>query len=497
MRAALGAGDRRILQYLLTESLILASLGGAVGILVARIGLSVLVLLSPPSLARIDTIGLDGSALGFALALTTLVGIVTGLAPALSRPASQSPDAMREADRGSVRRNRTARRALVITEVALAMVLLVGAGLLLRSTQRLFSVPPGFDPSQVVVMQVYTAGLVRGDELTHQFFDQALEAVRSVPGVGSAALTSQLPLSGEIDEYGLTLDGANRGPGADGGGYRYAVAPGYFETMGIRLVHGRGLESQDVEGTTPVVVVSESVANSLFPGSDPVGNRIRVGNVEEPPYTIIGVAGDVKQASLETDQVGGIYVTSRQWHWADRVRWIVVHADGDPMALVPAIRRAVWSVDSNQPIVRTQSMEAVVTRSEAKRSFVLIVLAAFALSALTLAGIGIYGVLSESVAERMREIGVRAALGATPENILALVLRQGMTLAAIGGMIGLAGAAAASEGLDTLLFDVGRLDPITYLAVATLLALVSTVACWIPAGRAVRADPLTTLKADS
>ena len=167
------------------------------------------------------------------------------------------------------------------------------------------------------------------------------------------------------------------------------------------------------------------------------------------------------------------------------------------MALVPAIRRAVWSVDSNQPIVRTQSMEAVVTRSEAKRSFVLIVLAAFALSALTLAGIGIYGVLSESVAERMREIGVRAALGATPENILALVLRQGMTLAAIGGMIGLAGAAAASEGLDTLLFDVGRLDPITYLAVATLLALVSTVACWIPAGRAVRADPLTTLKADS
>jgi len=382
---------------------------------------------------------------------------------------------------------------LVVTEVAVAMVLLIGAGLLLRSSQRLFSIPPGFDPAQTVVLQVYGTGLERGDAATHRFFDQALEAVQSVPGVSSAALTSQLPLSGDADVYGVTLDEVDRPAGVDGPAWRYAVSEDYFETMGISLIRGRGLERRDA---TPVAVVSESLASRLFGGRDPVGSRFHLGTTEGPPYMIVGVVGDVKQSSLGADEPDAVYVRSQQWHWADRVRWLVVHADRDPEGLVPAIRRAVWSVDSNQPIVRVQAMERLVARSEAQRRFVVIVLLAFALSALTLAVVGLYGVLSGSVTERMREMAVRAALGASRESIVALVVRQGMTLTAIGVALGLGGAVAASEAVVTLLFEVSRLDLTTYLAVVVLLTSVSAVACWIPAARAARVDPLTTLRAE-
>jgi predicted permease len=496
MRAALGAGPSRMVRLLLTESLVLAGLGGAFGIVVARVVLAGVVAVSPASLFRLGSIGLDGAALGFALGLTLLVGVVFGLAPAFVRSEGQLHEAGREVGRGSVGRSRSTRWALVVTEVALAMVLLVGAGLLVRSTQRLLSIPPGFDPSSVVVMQVYTTGLQRGDTPTHQFFDQALDAVRNVPGVRSAVLTNQLPLSGDIDEFGVTLDDPTRSEGADGPAYRYAVSPGYFETMGIRLVSGRGLQGEDIVGRTPVAVVSESLAQRLFKGGNPVGNRIRVGPTELPPYTVVGVVEDVKQASLETDQMEAVYVTSQQWHWADRVRWIVVQADQAPLTLVPDVRRAVWSVDRNQPIVRSQSMEGLVARSQAQRRFVLVVLVAFAAFAVTLAAIGLYGVLAGSVAERKREIGVRSALGATRANIMTLVIRQGMTLTAVGVAIGLLVAAAASEALVTLLFGVSRLDVGTYAAVALLLTMVSGVACWIPAARAARVDPLATLRAE-
>ena len=496
MRAALGAGPSRMVRLLLTESLVLAGLGGAFGIVVARVVLAGVVAVSPASLFRLGSIGLDSAALGFALGLTLLVGVVFGLAPAFVRTEGQLHEAGREVGRGSVGRSRSARWALVVTEVALAMVLLVGAGLLVRSTQRLLSIPPGFAPSSVVVMQVYTTGLQRGDTPTHQFFDQALEAVRNVPGVRSAVLNNQLPLSGDITEFGVMLDDPTRSEGTDGPAYRYGVSPGYFETMGIRLVRGRGLEREDIAGRSPVAVVSEALARRLFQGGDPVGNRIRVGATELPPYTIVGVVEDVKQASLETDQMEAVYVTSQQWHWADRVRWIVVQTDHDPLTLVPDVRRAVWSVDRNQPIVRAQSMESLVAQSQAQRRFVLVVLVAFAVFALTLAAIGLYGVLAGSVAERKREIGVRSALGATRAKIMTLVIRQGMALTAIGVAIGLSVAAAASEVLVTLLFGVSRLDVGTYAAVATLLTMVAGVACWIPAARAARMDPLTTLRAE-
>jgi predicted permease len=498
MRAALGAGRRRLARYLLTESLVLASMGGVLGVVLARLGLTTLLALSPETLPRIDAIRLDGAALAFALGVTTLVGIVFGLAPGLHRSAGQ-PQALREAGRGTARRSRTTRRALVVTEVAMAVMLLVGAGLILRSTQRLFSLPLGFDPAHVGVVQVYGTGLEHGDAVTHRFFDQALEAVRSLPGVVSAGETSLLPLSGEQDVYGITRVGGNGvagSDGSDGPAYRYAVSPGYLETLGVHLLHGRRLDRDDVRDAPPVAVVSASLARRLFQDRDPVGERIQFGPPRPDPYTIVGVVDDVKQLSLDAENTDAVYVTASQWHWADRVRWIVVRTEGDPLALVPSVQRAVWSVDADQPVVRARSMAAVVARSEARRRFVLVVMSAFALAAMTLAVIGLYGVLAGMVAERLPEMGVRAALGASQDRIVALVVRQGMVLALLGVAIGMVGAGAASATLSSFLYDVSRVDPLTYLVVVGLLVVGSALACSIPAARAARVDPVVTLKSD-
>jgi putative ABC transport system permease protein len=496
MRAALGAGRGRLARYLLTESLVLAGLGGAVGIALARVGLSTLVALSPSSLPRLHAIQLDGVALAFALGVTTLVGGVFGLAPGLHRSVGQ-PQAIREAGRGSARRSRATRRALVVTELALATVLLVGAGLILRSTERLFSLPLGFDPSQLAVVQIHGTGLEPGDAVTHRFFDEALDAVRLVPGVVSAVETSQLPLSGDRDVYGVVLDDGAGVEGADGAAYRYTVSPGYLGTMGTRLLRGRDLSRDDVELAPPVAVVSEGLAGRLFQDRDPIGARIQVGPVRPEGYTIVGVAEDVKQASLEAEETEAVYVPSHQWHWADRVRWMVVRAEGDPLALVPSIQRAIWTVDADQPVVRAQSMATVVAHSEARRRFVLVVMSAFGLTAMTLAVIGLYGVVAGMVVERLPEMGVRAALGASYESIVALVARQGMALTAAGVFLGMVVSVAASGLLATFLFGVSRVDPLTYLIVIAVLAAGSAFACAVPAMRAGRVDPVETLRGDS
>ncbi|HKJ01037.1 MAG TPA: ABC transporter permease [Longimicrobiales bacterium] len=495
MRAALGAGRGRLARYLLTESLVLAGLGGLLGVTLARAGLYALLALSPPSLPRLHAIDLDGAALAFALGATTLVGVVFGLAPGLHRSSGQ-PQAIREAGRGSGRKSRAARRTLVVTEVALAMVLLVGAGLILRSTQRLFSEPPGFDPSRLAVVQVFGTGLEPGDAVTHRFFDEALDAVRSVPGVVSATETSQLPLSGDRDVYGVTLVDGTPAEETDGPVFRYAVTPGYLETMGIRLLRGRTLTRDDVERSAPVAVISQGLARHLFQDRNPLGARIQAGPTRPDPFTIVGVVDDVKQASLDAEETEAVYVTSHQWHWADRVRWVVVRTGGDPAALVPSVQRAVWSVNADQPVVRTQSMETVVARSEARRRFVLVVMSAFALAALILAVIGLYGVVAGMVAERLPEIGVRAALGASYERIVAMVVRQGLTLTAAGLALGLLASLAASQVLATFLFQVSRADPLTYVGVVVVLAVGAVLACWVPAMRAARVDPVRTLKAE-
>ena len=390
------------------------------------------------------------------------------------------------------------RRLLVVAEVALALVLLVSAGLLLRSLQRLFAVAPGFNAPHLLTMQVQTSGrrFVQASAV-HQFFDRALEAVRAVPGVESAGFTSQLPLSGDFEQYGVQFESSpNDDPRQDRSALRYAVTPAYVETMRIPLVRGRTIEALDAADRPPVVLINESFAKRKIPGRDPIGQRVHVGDTERPWSTIVGVVGDVKQTSLALGQADAVYVPSPQAYFADNPMWLVVRARGDAAALAGSVRNAIWSVDKDQPIVRMATMDALVAASAAERRFALIVFEAFALVALALAAIGIYGVLSGSVHERTREIGVRSALGASRADIVALVMRQGMALAALGAIIGAIGAVAASRAIVTLLFGISRLDPQTYTATIALLAGVAAIACAVPAWRAARVDPSVTLRSE-
>src|SRR6202158_555633 len=452
LRAALGAGRRRLIRQLLTESLLLAAMGGVAGMAVAQLGVRALVALSPAELPRVGAIGVDGPVFAFALGITTLIGLVVGLIPALRASRDEPHMGLQESSPRTAGGHRRTRSALVVVEVALALMLLVSSGLLLRSLERLFAVAPGFDASHLLTMQVQTYGRRFDDNaICNRFFAQALEAVRNVPGVSAAAFTSQLPLSGDADIYGVQFENENKIRDVEGA-FRYGVAPGYFETMGIQLRRGHLFNAQDVAGA-PVrpVLINESLAKRKYPGQDPIGRRVRFGGPPNRPWDIIvGVVGDVKQTSLAASQSDAVYVTTAQWLWADGTQWLVVRTRGDAAALAPAVRQAIWSVDKDQPVVRVATMEDLLAASAAQRRFALVLFEAFALAALGLAAARIHGVLSGSVAERTREIGIRLALGASRESILALVVRQGLMLSGLGVAIGLAGAAAASQALATV-----------------------------------------------
>jgi putative ABC transport system permease protein len=494
MRAALGAEPVRLVRQLLTESLLLAVIGGALGIAAAKFGVRALVALSPPGLPRANAIAVDGAVLGFAIGITTLIGLLVGLIPAVSAARSDPHSRLQQNSLHTAGGHQFTRHVLVIAEVSLAFVLLVSAGLLLRSLQRLFAIDPGFNASHLLTMQVQTSGHRFDKDTTDRFFTQTLEAVRKVPGVAAAALTSQLPLSGEDDEYGARFEGDD--PNLGYSVFRYAVSPGYFDATGIPLRLGRALDARDTAGAPLAVVVSESLARAKFKGQDPIGRRVRIGPVNGPWFTIVGVAGNIKQASLAANQSWAVYITTPQSWFVDNVLTLVIRTRGDAAALAPAVRDAIWSVDKDQPVVRVATMDSLLATSEAQRRFALILFEAFGILALALAAAGIYGVLSGSVNERMREIGIRSALGATRGALLALVLRQGAKLATIGIGIGLAGAVLASQALVTLLFSTSRLDPLSYLSVGVLLMAISIIACWVPAWRAARVDPSITLRAE-
>jgi len=500
MRGALGAGRMRMIRQLLTESLLLAGLGGALAMEVADFGVRALAALSPPGLPRVGAIAVNGAVFAFALGITTLVGLAVGLIPALNASRGDLAAGLQLSSQRITRGHQSTRRMLVVAEVALALVLLVSAGLLLRSLERLLTVDPGFDPSHLLTMQVQTSGH-QFDELPaaagvgtgarHRFFVQALEAVRRVPGVRAAAFTSLLPLSDDTQfgVYGTLFE--------DGGGYdvfRYAVSPGYIETMGIPLRRGRLLDEHDVAGTPQALVISESLAKHEFHGQDPIGRRVHIGPTDRPWYTVVGVVGDVRQTSLAESDLDAVYITPGQSWFADEAMSLVVRARGDAATLAPAIRTAVWSVDKDQPIVRVALMDNLVAASAAERRFALILFEVFGVVALVLAAAGIYGVLSANVSERTHEIGIRSALGASCRSILVAVVRQGMTLTAFGVVIGLIGAMAATRALITLLFGVSHLDPITYLGVLALLLGVALLASYVPARRATKIDPMVALR---
>ena len=499
MRVALGAVQRRLVRQLLTESLVLALLGAVFGMGVAMAGLRALVALSPPGLPRVSAMSMDGGVFLFALGLTTLIGVVVGLFPALQASRKDLHTGMHHSSRRVAGEHQWTRRILVVSEVSLAAVLLVGAGLLLRSMQHLFAVDPGFDASHLLTMQVQASGhRFDSDAAELRFFTEALERVRRVPGVVSAGLTVELPLSGDFDVYGVEFEGENNSLGESA--LRYAVTPGYIEAMRIPLRRGRLLNEHDVAGAPVAVLISEAFANRKFPGRDPIGQRVRVGldvgHEDKPWATIVGVVGNVKQQSLAMGDRDAFYISTAQWSWVDHAQFMVVRTRGDAAALAPAVRDAIWSVNKDEPIVRVATMDSLLAASEAERHFVLMLFEAFALVGLLLAATGIYGVLAGSVSERTREIGVRSALGASRGSILALVMRQGMALTLLGMLFGFTGSVVATHVIAALLFGISQHDPSTYAGVAVLLICVSALACFIPARRAASVNPVEALRAE-
>jgi putative ABC transport system permease protein len=506
VRGALGASRPRILRQLVTESLLLSFFGGVLGIVAAVVGVRVIVALSPAELPRLDAIGFDPAAFVFAFALITIIGLLAGVVPAIHISRNHLQSGLQYASRRIAGMHLWTRRFLVVAEIALALVLLVSAGLLLRSMQRLLAVNPGFSPSHLLTMQVATSGHQfddlatnpgGGDRVRRRFFEQALDAVRHVPGVQSAAFTSLLTLSDDppvMGTYGAQFEGQDSQSGYNV--FRYAISPGYCQTMGIPLLGGRLLDERDTAGAPQAALISESLAKHHFGNQNPIGSRLHVGPRNLPWYTVVGVVGDVKQTSLSLDQEDAVYLSTDQTWFADDTLSFVIRTRGNTAALVPAVKSAIWSVDKEQPIVRVMTMDRLMAITEAQRRFILILFDAFGVVALLLAAVGLYGVLSGSVSERIPEIGVRMALGATRSDILTLVLRDGMRLTAFGMMMGLCGAFAASRGTASLLFGTSALDPVSWLGMMAVLAMVAALACWIPAWRSANVDPSSALRAE-
>lgn len=491
IRNALGAGRLRMIRQLITESLLLTFLGGAFGMLIAEFGIRALLTLSPPTLPRVTAIHLNGAVFAFGIGITTLIGLIIGLIPALHAYRADLRTRVQLSSKHTLGGHQLTRQALVVTEVALALVLLVSAGLLMTSLQRLFAIAPGFNPSNVLTMKVQTS--TKFDAQTvHRFFTQSLDAVRQIPGVTGVEMTSQLPLSGDIDQYGVHFE--NDDPNVSYNAFRYAVSPGYFEIMEIPLQRGRLLDAHDVIAAPRAVLISESLAKQKVQGLDPIGQRVQIGSSDGPWHTIVGVVGDVRQASLSASDLAAVYTTPEQWRFSDNTMSLVIRAGRNATTFTPAIRKAIWSVNKDQPIIQVAMMDELFEATAAERHFALILFEAFGFVALALASAGIYGVLSYVVIERTREIGVRLALGAERRNVLGLILRQGLKLALIGVGLGVLAAFAVTRSLSSLLYNVSPTDPSIFAGVGLLLIVVALLACYWPARRAMRVDPLVALR---
>lgn len=499
MRAALGAANSRLIRQLLTESLVLALAAGLVGLAIAEAGVRILIAMSPADLPRLSAISINLPVFFFALGIATAVGIFVGLAPAMQSTRGELNTRMQQSSSRTAARHHWTRSTLVVAEVSLAIVLLVSAGLLLRTMQHLFSTDPGFDSSHLITMQVQESPRRFDDrEAALRFFSQALDRVRQMPGIISAGFTTQLPLSGDSDIYGIQFEKDHARN--SGSAFRYAVTPGYLESMHIPLLRGRLLNEHDTFGAPGAVLINDALARSAFPGQNPIGQRLRVGpdagQPGRPWATVVGVVGNVKQQSLAMADDDAFYITTDQWPWLDNVQTLVVRTTGPAAALAAPIRDAIWSVDREEPIVRVATMQSLVAASEAQRRFVLMLFSAFALTGLILAATGLFGLLAGYVTERTREIGIRTAVGASRASVVLLVLRHGMALTLLGALIGMAGAALSSRAIAALLSGISPLDPATYLGVAALLLCVATLACFLPARRAASIDPVQALRAE-
>jgi putative ABC transport system permease protein len=496
VRIALGASRWRLVRQLLTESLMLSVLGGLSGLLLAYWGVDLLVALTPPDVPRLGEIGLDAQVFAWTLGVSVTTGVLFGLVPALAASKPDLAESLKESGRSTSGPGRSrARSLLVVSEVALALVLLIGAGLMIRSLARLQQVSPGFEPKNLLTMNIsLPSRKYREKQQINTFFDQLFERVRAVPGVEAVCGIDPLPLSGSNGTTGFEVEGGPALAFADRPevGQR-TITPGYFQTMQIPLLRGRAFGDRDREDTPRVVVISDGLARRFWPGEEAIGKRL--GFAASDPqvwHEIVGIVGDVKHERLDADPKPELYFPYRQY--PNTFMSLVVRTSSDSPGMIAAIRNQVLAVDSDQPVFDIKTMEQRMSKTMASSLFVTLLLGLFAALATLLSAVGIYGTMAYTVSQRTHEIGIRMALGAKPLDVLRLVVGQGMTLTLIGVVIGLGAAFGLTRLMATLLFGVTATDPLTFISVALALGAVALVASFIPARRATRVDPMEALR---
>ena len=501
VRTALGASRMRIVRQLLTESLLLSIFGGISGLVLAIWSFGFFENLIPEGMKQSTNLELDGKVLLFALATSIVTGIVFGLIPALQAAGVDLNESLKQSGgRSGSGSGMRLRSGMIVFEVSLSLVLLVGAVLLIQTLFQLFNQYSVLAPDKVLTMRT-PLPLRKYDEpgKRNAFYQNVLQGVEAIPGVVSAGYTTAVPLSWKGGTTGVAPEGmSERVPGVSYDANHRQVSANYLQTMSMPLRQGRYFTEQDNEQAMPVAIVNETMAREYWPNGDAVGRRFKLGDPAEdtPWYTIVGVVGDIRQMGIDVPVKGEMYLpygqaTPYDWY---APRDLAIRTNGDPSSLVGAVRQAIRSVDPDQPVSNVATMEEVLGREASQRRLGMILLSAFAVLALLLASLGIYGVLAYFVAQHRNEIGVRLALGATPAKILLLVLQKGMKLTLLGVVIGLAASFALTRLMASLLFGVKAVDPVTFVAVPLLLAFVALLACWIPARRAAKVDPMVALR---
>jgi putative ABC transport system permease protein len=497
VRIALGAGRWRVIRQLLTESLMLSLAGGGAGLLLAFWSNTALASLGPDTLPRVQTVGLDANVLLFTLGISVVVGLLFGLAPALRSTRTDLTVSLKDRARGATsdRRHERVRQLLVVGEIALSLMLLIGGGLMMRSFLRLTSVDPGFDPRGVLAATIPLAGArYSSDEQRAAFFQRLTTQVSSLPGVKSASAINHLPLGGDVWTFGFTVEGRPAPPNAERPSAVYRVVrPDYFRTMGAALLRGRDFTERDDDSSPGVVIVNEALARRQWPGEEPLGQRITVGGAGNTPREVVGVVRDLKQGEWSSEPKPEMYLPHSQAA-SPRGMTLVVRASSDLSGIEPLIRREVWAIDRDLPVSQVMSMEMVVAESVGQQRFNTLLIGGFAAVALLLAAAGVYGVMSYAVAERTHEIGVRMALGARGRDVLGMVIRQGLVLTLFGLAVGLAGALALARVMTGILYEVSTTDPLVFGGVAAALTLSALLACYVPARRATKVDPMLALR---
>ena len=495
IRIALGAGRMRLVRQLLTESGLLALLGGAAGLLIASLGIQAILSFSPPNIRHLDSVAIDARVLVFTTVVSLLTGLLFGLAPALKISQAQPGEALKE-DRsasGGVS-GRCLRSLLVIAEFSLTVLLLAGAGLLLRSFSKLQAVDPGFDPARVLLMQLTPERNSAADQW-RVFYQQVSERVAALPGVKDVGLTTEIFISGNPDGL-ITIEGASADSSATARipFRRDVISEGFFQTLRVPLRTGRFFNAGDNQGAVPVTIINETMARRFWPGEEAVGKRFKLGQAQStnPWLTVVGVVGDMRRQSLERQPIAQIFRPHLQS--SQRRLILLIRTTGEPTQLASVVRNEIRAIDKTVLVNGISTFESLLARNVAQRRFQTWLLALFSALALLLAAVGIYGVMSYAVMQRTRELGIRVALGAQARDVLKLVVGQGMLLTVLGVGIGLLAAFALTRVLAGLLFDVTATDPTTFIAAPLALLAVALLACFVPARRATKVDPMVALR---